>query len=225
MAQATLLTKNDEGEYIVHKNCHKILSLSVHLMTNCFLFIVFTHLCLSFFRYSSIIIAKTIKSRVFIFSITVLLNLYSSDITPMTRSEIELKLKTYEDYLEDRLKYDLKCIEDHLRQKSEIYQEWLEIKNVGKYWKYLQKKNCDANVQVEIGNGVNTFAKVKEFDRLLVDIGAGVLLEMDCEEACKYATIRMNVLRKEITHLRRMAVNVKVHIKLVLLAMYELQKV
>lgn len=143
----------------------------------------------------------------------------------MSRSEIELKIKTYEDYLEDRLKSDLKCIENHLKQKSETYQEWQEIKSVGKYWKHLRKKNCDANVQVEVGNGVNVFAKVTEFDRLLVDIGAGILLEMDCEEACKYATIRMNVLRKEITHLRQMAVNVKVHIKLVLLAMYELQKV
>lgn len=143
---------------------------------------------------------------------------------PLSPKTVQAKVKTYEDYVEERLKPDLKCIEDALTKISETFGEWQEVKNVVKYWKHLRAKDRDTELQVELGNGVNAFAEVTEFNSLLVDIGAGVLLEMDCEEANKYADIRMNVLRKELAHLRAMAVNVKVHIKLVLLAVYELQK-
>lgn len=149
---------------------------------------------------------------------------YFSVAISMSVSEIQTKVKTYEDYIEDRLKFDLKAIEEVLKQKSKTCQEWQDIKNVVKHWKYLREKDRDTDLQIEIGSGVNAFAEVTEFNRLFIDIGAGVILEMDCEEAEKYANIRMNVLRKEIAHLRKLAVNVKVHIKLVLLAIYELQK-
>lgn len=141
----------------------------------------------------------------------------------MSSTEIEAKIKNYENYVEDRLKYDLKCIEDLLSKKTERYQEWQDVKNTVKHWKYLREKDRDAELQIEVGDGVGAFAEVTEFNALLIDLGAGVLLEMDCEEADKYADIRLNVLKKEIAHLRQMAVNVKVHIKLVLLAVYELQ--
>lgn len=138
--------------------------------------------------------------------------------------EIQSKVKTYEDYIEDRLKPDLKAIEESLTQKSEKYQEWQVVKNLTKHWKFLRDKDRDIDLQFEIGSGVNAFAEVTELDRLFIDVGAGIVLEMDCDEAEKYAQIRMNVLRKEIAHLRKLAVSVKVHIKLVLLAVYELQK-
>lgn len=144
--------------------------------------------------------------------------------TSLSTSEIQSKVKTYEEYIEDRLKPDLKSIDEVLQQKSEKYQEWQDLKNVVKHWKFLRGKNRDVDLQIEVGSGVNAFAEVTELDRLFIDVGAGIMLEMDCEEAEKYADIRMNVLRKEIAHLRTLAVNVKVHIKLVLLAMCELQK-
>lgn len=137
---------------------------------------------------------------------------------------MQTKVQTYENFIEDRLKPDLKSIENALQHKNATYQEWQDLKNVIKHWKYLREKDRDVDLQIEIGCGVNVFAEVTEFDRLFVDVGAGILLEMDCDEAEKYAVIRMNVLRKEISHLRELAVNVKVHIKLVLLAIYELQK-
>lgn len=138
--------------------------------------------------------------------------------------EIQSKLKTYEDYIENRLKPDLKAIEEALTQKTEKHQEWQDLKNLTKHWKFLRNKDRDIDLQFEIGNGVNAFAEITELDRLFIDVGAGIVLEMDCDEAEKYAQIRMNVLRKEIAHLRKLAVNVKVHIKLVLLVVYELQK-
>lgn len=141
----------------------------------------------------------------------------------MSHLEIQSKLQVYEDYVENQLKPDLKCIEELLKEKFDAFQEWDDLKNVVKHWKYLRAKNRDTDLQIEIGSNVYGFAEVTEFDKLLVDVGANVLLEMDCEEAHKYADIRMNVLKKEIAHLRKMAVNVKVHIKLVLLALYELR--
>lgn len=143
---------------------------------------------------------------------------------PFSTKEIQKKVQNYENYIEERLKTDLKSIEEVLQQKNDKYQEWQDIKNVARHWNYLREKDRDVDLQIDIGDGVNVFGEVTEFDTLFVDIGAGILLEMDCVEAEKYANIRMNVLRKEIAHLRKLAVNVKVHIKLVLLAIYELQK-
>lgn len=114
-------------------------------------------------------------------------------------------------------------MEEALDKKSKAYKAWEEVKAVVKHWKYIKEKDRDTNIQVDIGCGVSVFAEVTEFDKMNIDIGLGIMLEMDYDEAEKYADIRLNLIRKEINHLRNLAVDIKVHIKLVLLAVYELQ--
>ncbi|KAK9888917.1 hypothetical protein WA026_001138 [Henosepilachna vigintioctopunctata] len=78
------------------------------------------------------------------------------------------------------------------------------------------------NLKFEIGTGVSTFAEVSDHDEVYVNIGLGFLLKMEPEEAIKYAKIRKKALKREVEHNRKLAVEIKVRIKLVLLALNEL---
>lgn len=138
--------------------------------------------------------------------------------------EIEKKLQEYEQFIEDKLKPDLRDIEACLLQKSDQAKEWTDLKNVLTVVKEFKEKDRDMQVQIDLGNSVSAFATLRDYESTYVDIGLGYLLEMNCEEADKYAGIRLKLVQKEISHLRQLAVNVKVHIKMVLLAIGELQK-
>lgn len=137
--------------------------------------------------------------------------------------EIQQKLEEYEHFVEEKLKGDLRDIESVLIKKSTICKEWTELKNVIAAVSEFKANDKDMNIQVNLGNDISSFAKICDYEDTYVDIGLGCILEMNCEEANKYSDIRIKLLQKEIRHLRQLAVNVKVHIKMVLLAISELQ--
>lgn len=141
----------------------------------------------------------------------------------MRVEEVNRKVQEYESYVQDTLKSDLRQIEQTLERKLQDFNDWQNVKNSAKHWRFIKDLNIDAEVQVNVGCGVSAFAEVTEYDKMYIDVGLGILVEMDYEEADKYADIRLNLIKKEINHVRQLAVNVKVHIKLVLLAIHELQ--
>lgn len=140
----------------------------------------------------------------------------------MDRETLQKKIKEYEHFIEVKLKGDLKEIEAALTLKSEKYKEWQEVKNVLKTVREFKEKDRDMNVKVNIGHDVLVLGEVDDYERTYIDVGLGCLLEMDCDEANKYSDIRMKLLEKEIDHFRKLAINVKVHIKLTLLGINEL---
>ncbi|KAI4470595.1 mediator of rna polymerase ii transcription subunit 10 [Holotrichia oblita] len=133
---------------------------------------------------------------------------------------VDNKIKEYENFLEDVLKKDLKEINIKLNQSVEKYEEWENLQNTIRIWQTLNEK--DLKMLVPLGSNINVNATAEEYDKLLVDIGVGCLLEMSFEEALKYSNIRMKVLKKDIDHYRQLAVHVKVKMKLVLLGINEL---
>lgn len=139
----------------------------------------------------------------------------------MEVTEKENKIKEYHKFIDETLKVDLKEIESILEKKVEKYKQWEELKDVVNMLRTMQDR--DVNLQVPIGCGVFVNAETEPNDTIIVDIGLGCLLEMNYSETEKYSNIRMNLLKKEIEHYRSLAVNVKVKIKLTLLAINELQ--
>ncbi|XP_050296601.1 protein UXT homolog [Anthonomus grandis grandis] len=137
--------------------------------------------------------------------------------------DLHKKLKQYEHFIDQKLKPDLKDIESTLAKKSMECKEWIDLKTVVGIICEFKDTDRDMNVQLPLGNDVTTFAKICDYESTYVNVGLGCILEMDREEASKYADIRLRLLQKEINHLRKLAVNVKVHIKMVLLAISELQ--
>lgn len=137
--------------------------------------------------------------------------------------EIKSKITEYKNFIEEKLKPDLKDIEIILADKASKYKEWNELKNVVDVIKDFKEKDRDMHIQMELGSDIRTFGNISDYENFYVDIGLGYLLEMNCDEAIKYSDIRLRLLKKEIDQLRKLAVNVKVHIKMVLLALNELQ--
>lgn len=142
----------------------------------------------------------------------------------MNALEIQEKVKEYEYFIEGVLKNDLRVIEKSLNDKVVQYKDWEEVKLMTDIVKEFKEKDRDMLVRVDIGKGILITAEITEYEQTYVNIGLGIILEMDSHEAMKYSDIRMHLLKKEIAHLRKLAVDVKVHIKMVLLAINELQK-
>lgn len=141
----------------------------------------------------------------------------------MAKENIPEKIQDYERFIEEKLKIDLKEIEVILNEKVSKYKEWEEVKNVVETVKDFKKQDSDMLVRVDIGSGIMVTGEVTDYERTYICIGLDYMLEMDPEEAEKYSDIRLRLLKKEIDHFRKLAVNIKVHIKLVLLAINELQ--
>ncbi|ENN80808.1 protein UXT homolog [Dendroctonus ponderosae] len=137
--------------------------------------------------------------------------------------DINGKLKEYECFIEDKLKRDLRDIELLLNSKAAQCEEWNELKTMVGAIKDHRTKDRDMQLQFELGNGVAAFGSISDYETTFVDVGLGYLLEMQPNEAGKYADIRLRLLQKEMLHLRELAVGVKVRIKMVLLAIGELQ--
>lgn len=141
----------------------------------------------------------------------------------MSFEEVNNKVKQYETFIEETLKRDLKEVQDILDDKVEKYKDWEQVKEVTKTMKEFKAKDRDMNVRVELGCGVHVQGEVSDYERTYVNVGLGYLLEMDCDEADKYSDIRMRSLNRDIDHYRQLAVSIKVNIKMVLLAINELQ--
>lgn len=141
----------------------------------------------------------------------------------MSTEVVQQKIKEYEHFIEDRLKNDLKDIEFILNDKVTKYKEWEEVKQVVKTVKDFKSRNRDMSVRLDVGGGIMASGEITDYETTYVCIGLGYMLEMDCDEADKYSDIRLRLLKKEIDHFRKMAVDVKINIKMVLLAINELQ--
>lgn len=141
----------------------------------------------------------------------------------MNYEDTEKKIKEYEQFVENRLKEDLKDIEVILNDKVSKYKNWEDVKETVKTVKEFREKDSDMSVRLDIGNGIVLNGEITDFENTYICIGLDYILEMDCDEANKYSDIRLKLLKKEIEHFRKLAVDVKVHIKMVLLAISELQ--
>lgn len=141
----------------------------------------------------------------------------------LSPQELNKKIGEYETFLEETLKKDLADVQNILKDKVKKYKEWEEVKQVTKTINEFKEKDRDMVVRVGLGSGVHVTGEVSDFERTFVNVGLGCLLEMDCDEADKYSDIRMRSLKKDIDHYRNLAVHIKVNIKMVLLAINELQ--
>ncbi|KAJ3663696.1 hypothetical protein Zmor_007927 [Zophobas morio] len=141
----------------------------------------------------------------------------------MNPQEVGTKVREYHSFLEDTLKRDLADVQAKLEDKVKQYKEWEEVKQVTKALDEFKEKDCDMVVRMGLGCGVHVTGEVSDYERTYVDVGLGYFLEMDTKEADKYSDIRMRSLKKDIEHYRKLAVHIKVNIKMVLLAINELQ--
>lgn len=144
------------------------------------------------------------------------------------KSEIQSKIETYNDFIEDKLKEDLKHTQIALEKLHEEKQNWMDAKLNFKMLRTFKEKCPQQDLCMDIplaewGNkSITASTIITDVEKVHVDIGCGVRLTMELDHADKYADIRLKLIEKQIEHYMDMAVQIKVHIKVTLLAVNEL---
>lgn len=78
--------------------------------------------------------------------------------------------------------------------------------------------------QVNIGSNVFMQARVRQMDRILVNVGKDVYLEMTLPEAEHFSDVRVRILTKQSEVLREASVKKRAQIKMALIAISERAK-
>lgn len=123
-----------------------------------------------------------------------------------------------EEFINGKLKEDLKYYEEHLKQITEENVEYTQLKHqITTIKNDLPGDNF--KTQVNIGGDFFMQAKIPSKEKILVNIGLNTYLEFTLDEAEKYAQMKMNILDKQSEVIRDEVCKIKAHIKLCLLVL------
>lgn len=137
-------------------------------------------------------------------------------------SEHQARITQLEAFINDVLKEDLKQLELHLNQFNEEIMEYVQLKNtVQTFREHMQD---GYKTQLNIGSNIFMQARVKQMDKILVNVGKDVYIEMDMQEAIRYSDMRVKILTKQADVVREESIKKRTQIKMALIAMSEREK-
>lgn len=128
-------------------------------------------------------------------------------------------IENLEVFINDYLKEDLKHLEKYINNYNEEIMEYIQLKNTIE----TMRDNLEDGYKTQMNIGGNVFmeAKVNDMNTMLVDVGKGVFVEFNLEEALKFAEFKIKVLNKECDVLREESVKKRSEIKVALMYMAE----
>lgn len=134
------------------------------------------------------------------------------------------KVTKYEAFLNEKLRPDLKaCLED----RDNIYAEIAEYASLKKSIEALKSADLPQGqalkTKVDLGQNFYVKARVKNPQKVCVDIGFGMFLEMNQTEALEYIEKKSKFLNEKADNLTKESVKIKASIKLVLHGLREIQ--
>lgn len=127
-----------------------------------------------------------------------------------------------EAFINDVLKEDLKQLELHLNQFNEEIMEYVQLKNT--IQTFGDHMPDGYKTQLNIGSNIFMQARVKQMDKILVNVGKEVYLEMDMQEAIRYSDMRVKILTKQADVVREESIKKRTQIKMALIAMSERER-
>lgn len=131
----------------------------------------------------------------------------------------QARITQIEAFINDVLKEDLKHLELHLNQFNEEIMEYVQLKNtVQTFGDHMPD---GYKTQLNIGSNIFMQARVKQMDKILVNVGKEVYLEMDMQEAIRYSDMRVKILTKQADVVREESIKKRTQIKMALIAMSE----
>ena len=134
------------------------------------------------------------------------------------------KVTKYEAFLNEKLRPDLKaCLED----RDNIYAEIAEYASLKKSIEALKSADLPQGqalkTKVDLGQNFYVKARVKNPQKVCVDIGFGMFLEMNHTEALEFIEKKSKFLQDKADNLTKESVKIKASIKLVLHGLREIQ--
>lgn len=138
-------------------------------------------------------------------------------------ADISAKVLAYEQFVNDKLKEDLRKLLD---QRDAIYgqiSEYLQLKTAVEQIKSAGITE-DLKTKVDLGCNFYVQANVPDATRIFVFVGFGFFLELTLDEALKFIDKRVKFLTENTDRLTSDIVKVKANIRLVLEGLREIQK-
>lgn len=132
------------------------------------------------------------------------------------------RITQIEAFINDVLKEDLKQLELHLNQFNEEIMEYVQLKNT--IQTFGDHMPDGYKTQLNIGSNIFMQARVKQMDKILVNVGKEVYLEMDMQEAIRYSDMRVKILTKQADVVREESIKKRTQIKMALIAMSERER-
>ncbi|KAH8362690.1 hypothetical protein KR200_011466, partial [Drosophila serrata] len=134
----------------------------------------------------------------------------------------EARITQIEEFINEVLKEELRLLEQWIGQYNEEIMEYVQLKNT------LQTFDTHLSegykTQVNIGSNIFMQARVRQMDRILVNVGKDVYLEMTLPEAEQFSDVRVKILTKQSEVLREESVKKRAQIKMALIAISERAK-
>ena len=134
------------------------------------------------------------------------------------------KVTKYEEFLNDKLRPDLKAC---LEERDNIYAEIAEYSSLKKSIEALKiadlPQEKPLKTKVDLGQNFYVKARVKNPQKVCVDIGFGMFLEMNHTEALEFIEKKSKFLNDKADNLTKESVKIKASIKLVLHGLREIQ--
>ncbi|XP_030561317.1 protein UXT [Drosophila novamexicana] len=132
------------------------------------------------------------------------------------------RITQIEEFINDVLKEDLKQLEHHLNLFNEEIMEYVQLKNT--LQTFGDHMPAGYKTQVNIGSNIFMQARVKQMDKILVNVGKEVYLEMSMDEAIRFSDVRTKILTKQADVVREESVKKRSQIKMALIAISEREK-
>ena len=134
------------------------------------------------------------------------------------------KVTKYETFLNEKLRPDLKsCLEE----RDKIYQEIAEYSSLKKSIEALKSADLPAEkalkTKVDLGQNFYAKAKVPNHQKVNVDIGFGMFLQMNYNEALDFIEKKNRLLQDKADKLTEESTKIKASIKLVIHGLREIQ--
>ena len=146
---------------------------------------------------------------------------YSSFFQSMANRDKVLKFETF---LNEKLRPDLKAC---LEQRDKIYEESAEYLSLKNSIEAIKLADLDQGqpleTKVDLGCNFYAKAKVKNPQKVFVDIGLGFYLELSHDEALTFIEKKTKLLDKKASNLTEESSKIKANIKVVLHGLRELQ--
>ncbi|XP_023173408.1 protein UXT [Drosophila hydei] len=132
------------------------------------------------------------------------------------------RITRIEEFINDVLKEDLKRLEQCLNQFNEEIMEYVQLKNT--LQTFGEHMPDGYKTQVNIGSNIFMQARVKQMDKILVNVGKELFLEMSMPEAISFSDVRVKILTKQADVVREESVKKRSQIKMALIAISEREK-
>ena len=141
--------------------------------------------------------------------------------------ELPKKVEIYEQFLNEKLRNDLKVA---LHEREQIFSEiaeYLQIKNTIE--NIIQNKQASPNevtelkTKIDLGCNFYVNAVVPDPSKIFIAIGYGFFLEMTLSEALKFIDKKVKILNGTVHELGNQIGVIKANIRLVMLGLQEIQ--